>query len=143
MGYTHYMRYDEITNGQWEIIDHDLDLILEVAKEKGIVIKDASGEGDFEKGIDKIMFNGDASKYLDHETFVMERKPAQSFNFCKTARKPYDAVVVACLCSMKQAMGDKIEISSDGDEGDEEWHFGVELFNEATGKSISIKEVLS
>ena len=40
------------------------------------------------------------------------------FNFCKTAQKPYDTVVVACLIVLKHYLKDLIEVSSDGDASD-------------------------
>lgn len=38
----------------------------------------------------------------------------RGFEFCKTARKPYDAVVGACLIAAKKHLGDDIIVSSDG-----------------------------
>ena len=47
------------------------------------------------------------------------------FFFCKTAQKPYDVVVVACLAVLKHRMKDLIVISSDGDSAD--WWLGVAM----------------
>lgn len=44
------------------------------------------------------------------------------FQFCKTARKPYDTAVTACLLLAKHHFGSAIEITSDG---------GPEGFNRA------------
>lgn len=53
---------------------------------------------------------------LAHETFIMrEHFGEESFAFCKTARKPYNIVVVACLAILKYYLKDAIEVSSDGD----------------------------
>ena len=53
-------------------------------------------------GVDKptantklIAFNGDAMNDLDHESFILDDKIG--FNFCKTARKPYDYAVRTIL----------------------------------------------
>jgi hypothetical protein len=46
-----------------------------------------------------------------------------AFNFCKTARKPYDMVVVACLSILKYRLGDAVDVSSDGTI--EDWSEGV------------------
>ena len=53
-------------------------------------------------GVDKpiantkiVALNGDATKDLDHESFVLDDKIG--FNFCKTARKPYDYAVRTIL----------------------------------------------
>lgn len=62
-----------------------------------------------------------------HETFILREHYSQNegFNFCKTAMKPYDAVVVACLAVLKHHLGDLIDVSSDGDTQD--WIDGVNL----------------
>ena len=53
------------------------------------------------------------------------------FSFCKTARKPYDTIVVAILCAIQDIYGDElVEISSDGDM-DTEWAESRELFERA------------
>lgn len=83
-------------------------------------------------GID---FNGTGD--LGHENFVLREHFSQcfdhprrpGFNFCKTARKPYDRVVVACLATLKHYLGDLIDVDSDGDFDD--WFDGVALAKEA------------
>lgn len=52
-----------------------------------------------------------------HETFVFSKK--SGFNFCKTQRKPYDAVVCACLLTAMDIFGSDISFSSNGDNNDE------------------------
>lgn len=68
-------------------------------------------------------------EYLAHEDFVMREHFSEAvkdgFQFCKTARKPYDVVVVACLAILKYRLGDAIQVDSDGYA--EEWTDGVEL----------------
>ena len=64
---------------------------------------------------------------LGHETFVLERKawkqadhrPSENtlFSFCKTARKPYDLMVQACLILYKHYFP-YVHIHSDGDMDD-------------------------
>lgn len=54
-----------------------------------------------------------------HETFSMREHFRQNlepgnWNFCKTARKPYDLVVTACLIVLKHRLGDAFSVSSDG-----------------------------
>ena len=77
---------------------------------------------------DGILFNGKGD--LAHEDFSLRETYKEcysddAFNFCKTARKPYDEVVVACLLILKRHLGDLIEISSDGYLDD--WYDGREL----------------
>ena len=62
---------------------------------------------------------------LDHETFLLTRKDSGNFNFCKTARKPYDLMVCAVLFLAKYHLKDKIKISSDGDM--EDWKPAIEF----------------
>ena len=45
--------------------------------------------------------------------------------FCKTAYKPYDIVVTACLVILQYRLGDAIQVSSDG--GAVDWVAGVNL----------------
>lgn len=67
------------------------------------------------------------SRELAHEDFILRETFAQAIgsDFCKTARKPYDTVVVACLCILADRLGDSFEVSSDGDSPD--WVKGLEL----------------
>ena len=60
------------------------------------------------------------------------------FAFCKTAMKPYDAVVVAMLLAIAHVYNapDKalVKISSDGDMNGDDWVAGRELFRKALSK---------
>lgn len=65
-----------------------------------------------------------------HEDFVLPEHFSDNFRpefggggFCKTARKPYDLVVVACLAVLKYRLGDAIQVSSDG--GIADWAEGI------------------
>jgi hypothetical protein len=65
-----------------------------------------------------------------HESFVLPRvftlpewrlEPNEKglhFDFCKTAYKPYDIAVTACLIIAKHHLGNDIEVRSDGEEKD-------------------------
>ncbi len=67
----------------------------------------------------EVCFNGCASdEDLAHETFSIDVTSKQ-FNFCKTARKPYDKQVAVCLYLAKKFFGDSIEVESDGNNEDE------------------------
>lgn len=92
---------------------------------------------------DLIRFNG--WKDEGHETFLVTREmpeipdwssdKSSSFDFCKTARKPYDLAVCLVLLSMKRHAPKSVKVSSDGG-WDVEWTearkaykslFGVEV----------------
>lgn len=108
MGYTHYWTQKRnFTVSEWKVVSDDLRKILEYAKhEQGITLANGMGEGGTSPvfSTKSIAFNGLGDD--GHETFYIERvirKPdyagrERGYDFCKTANKPYDAVVVACLC---------------------------------------------
>ena len=99
MGYT---RYWERTNEPitQEFLD-DVNEILNNCKKKGIMIRNGWGDGEPEISLDAVCFNGDRSKGLDHEGFLINNEPSD-FDFCKTARKPYDYAVRKVLTKAKE-----------------------------------------
>lgn len=70
-----------------------------------------------------------------HETFLLERSPRREgweredypygFDFCKTARKPYDQVVTAVLILCERFCPNWRDITSDGTPAD--WEPALEL----------------
>jgi hypothetical protein len=76
-----------------------------------------------------------------HEDFIFREHFRQNFEefgngfaFCKTAQKPYDIVVTACLAVLKHRLGDLIDVSSDGNAID--WIEGVRLARQVLGLKI-------
>lgn len=63
-----------------------------------------------------IKLNGDESKDLEHEDFVIDLTPG--FNFCKTNEKPYDIVVNAILKLLEST--NKIHDVKKDDDNEEE-----------------------
>ena len=136
MGYTHYWYQDENLDG---------DLFAKASADCEKVCAGASIQ--FEYDIDKPpVFNADEIRFNGigengHETFSINRdfkssypqtnSKRQFFSFCKTAFKPYDQLVTACLVVLKHHFGDAISISSDGERQD--WQKGVDLCQEALG----------
>ncbi len=87
---------------------------LQISKgnlDSGIAGWDGWGEPTF---IDtEVCFNGRAEEEdLAHETFSIDIT-SKNYNFCKTARKPYDKQVEACLYLAKYFFGESIRVSSD------------------------------
>ena len=138
MGYTHY--YDglacnaEMAQAVADIVDH--------AKAHGIGIRGGGGYGEPVIVDCLICLNGDADKGYDHETFYVPAQPDPSdFQFCKTARKPYDAVVVATLIwAILNDAENAYKIGSDGtwedwshDRGGYGSITGAELYEEVFG----------
>ena len=81
-----------------------------------------------------VSFNGDASVNHDHETcyIALDDPNDFKFNFCKTARKPYDVAVCLTLLCFKEVFGDDFKFSSDGDidAGEEGWKMAKEIVAE-------------
>jgi hypothetical protein len=75
----------------------------------------------------EIVFNGDND--LSHESFFITPYPID-FEFCKTARKPYDLMVCAVLISCKKHLVN-FSYSSDGEE--EEWEPAQKFYKEVCG----------
>ena len=116
MGYTHYWRQSRsFTAQEWARITAEANRILSAAA-NAVQLCGPMGNGVPEVTKGCIALNGDETKGEDHESFVLNRE-AEEFAFCKTARKPYDPVVVSILCAARDIAPDAIKVSSDG--GDE------------------------
>ena len=128
MGYTHYWELPEIDKETWAKIQ---------AASKEVVAEVPNLQYEFNNpdpplvDSDHIRFNGQGS--AGHETFFLERDGLRGFNFCKTARKPYDEAVTAVLCIVGHhltragTLKDPYYISSDG------------YFSEWTGREIATR----
>lgn len=144
MGYTHYYRRkidgSNLPEAYARFREGAEKIILE-CQATGITIADGFGEraGYWENTESRVAFNGLGENA--HETFSWDAVcPSQPvyrlndpmyFDFCKTAEKPYDAAVTACLLWLKECYGDAVEISSDGYW--EEWRAGRDIFREVFG----------
>lgn len=92
MGYTHYFK--GLTAGK--AFSEAVEGFARAAEAHGVTIRGGDGYDEPVFRPDLVWINGDGEEGLDHETFWVPAEP-DWFNFCKTARKPYDAVVVASL----------------------------------------------
>ena len=145
MGYTHYWERDVSKNSaeHYGKLALDAKKIVEYAISKDIAIADWGGEvlnGD-EWNEGRFAFNG--YRIESHESFIWQAQPKEpsyksnyidegwSFDFCKTAWKPYDCVVTAILCRAKHYYGDSVRIRSDGEWSD--WQAGRDLYEEVFG----------
>ena len=141
MGYTHNWTVTrDFTDKEWSEITTRFNHLLAnlppyfeetnhgFYKDIPLVLGDAFGEGDPVVNGQEIVFNGTANikKYneylkredtMSHETFWLS-KTRQKWNFCKTARKPYDLVVCVTLLIACHVAPDAIATQSDGDEDD-------------------------
>jgi len=155
MGYTHYWTPKEFNQKQWN------KFLNTVVKLKDNLPKHTDTAGGYtedqplliggnepnEKAIfdDKmIWFNGQTPKKLrdegwdlGHETFLIENINVggkNEWNFCKTARKPYDLLVCSCLITAGKIL--KFDISTDGTLKD--WKPAFDYYS----KVIGIKRVV-
>lgn len=113
MGYTHYWICD-MTEDVWGDARRDVSKLLRLTNgaRAGHVVPlgNAFGEGDSPAYEDEsISFNGKRAD--SHETVMFARSLDTS---CKTARKPYDVIVVACMAVMKDVCGVRFIVHSDG-----------------------------
>ena len=111
-----------------------------------IILAGGDGTGRPKFTEDLILFNGDATTGMDHETFAIEREQKNArigekclvFSFCKTNRKPFDLMVKISLLRLKHHFPE-CEISCDG--GKEDWTESKALYKKAFGgKTIKINE---
>ena len=124
MGYTHYWTIkQEITPAQFKEWTEGVKVIVETAIEAGIPL--GNGLGFDAPNIDETLVALNGVGAGGHETFGI-RLGDEGFDFCKTAEKPYDAVVTASLIHAKKIFGDAIEIKSDGNWDD--WDSGKVLY---------------
>lgn len=122
MGYTHYWEAEKGFNK--EALRAAIKDMGDIVKDNKDILAGWDGSGDPEVSEEVVRFNGIGSH--SHETFSVEESWDGDFNFCKTARKPYDKVVVACLVVLKHHLDGGVRISSDG-EGAEDLAEGLRL----------------
>jgi hypothetical protein len=108
MGYTHYWD-DSKEPASQETIDQFYSIFDVMVKMRPNTI-----EID-ERNYARLWFNGIDD--LAHETMCIDFTGKGTWQFCKTARKPYDELVVACLI-LAEELGIIQGWSSDGDEYD-------------------------
>lgn len=139
MGYTHYWSTKVKRGNAAEIEAKYLKAVSECQKVVKAFYKEYGGLSGYSAHTKLgqyggLMFNGKGDE--GHEDFALREHFSQNegFNFCKTAQKPYDLVVVACLAILKHRLGDSIEVSSDGDASD--WLDGIEYARKVTKLKI-------
>ena len=149
MGYTHYFYMEpELDAVKFGAFASDCGRIVKAAQGAGMELMSWDGEGGVpEITDDKVSFNGFGDE--SHESFVVKRVSSKStpysssddkgrvFHFCKTAMKPYDEAVTACLVSLKHHFGDAVAVHSDGD--NEDWELGRKLCQEVCGYGKDFK----
>ena len=107
MGYTNYWTNKRaFTDDEWKRVKDEYEWLKEMGQ--GLIVDQTPYNRD------EIVFNGNSIGDLDHETFYINKKNDQeSFNFCKTARKPYDLAVWHLLYFINNETGAMKKISRD------------------------------
>ena len=136
MGYTHYWNFTknpkDIKNGDKKFAKAVEMITAGISKYlKDIKLAGGNGSGDPVFTDTKVVFNGSADKDEDYETcyFALDNPDSFEFDFCKTARMPYDPVVCFALLCFKDAFGDDFDYSSDGYITDDGWKKANEVFD--------------
>jgi H+/citrate symporter len=128
-GYTHYYTWKQPPDDtSLKACVADMNRLIEVRKSI-LVSPDLpeSTPGSLKLSATNVDFNGVGDKA--HEPFVFPYAVSDhdSFNFCKTAWKPYDEVVTACLIVARDHFSPSVlEIDSDGSWAD--WSRGAKLY---------------
>ena len=122
-GYTHYWTWKQAPDA--EAVKQCLaEMALLIEARTNIIAGTYDGESPLVLDATRIDFNGIGEEA--HEPFVFPGPP--QFNFCKTAYKPYDEVVTACLIVARDHFPAKVlEIGSDGRW--EDWEQGAKLYS--------------
>ena len=122
MGYTQYFTVQEHSDKDWKKFQ---DASRKIVSNFDGKICSGDGKGTPIIDMESVWLNGDASKDEEYETLLINR--TTGWSFCKTARKPYDAVVVAILMA-----GERIGIltwDSDGDNEEGAFDCGKKLLD--------------
>jgi hypothetical protein len=127
MGYTHYFPQQRpFTDSEWQGVLDDSEKAIAFCLQDGIELaEEYNSTQPALLSFDEIRFNGVDEE--GHETFSIERDMNHGFNFCKTARKPYDLAVCLVLLVCNHHAPGTLDIGSDG-EWDKEWRKPREIF---------------
>ena len=126
MGYTNYWyQHEDFTNDEWhkiQVFFHGLKMVYG----GGSYLKADHIINDQTRSDSHIQFNG--AKGQDYETFELKKSCIYddhnvAFNFCKTNRNPYDAMVWALLSYARYVKGDRSQFVVSNDDGE---HYGKE-----------------
>ena len=139
MGYTNnWHQKDDFTDTEFNKLAKHTKKMIKFFEEE-LEIKFSQKEIDI--NLNFISFNGDNENDLDHETFIFEQIKREkydyetqddyddlgAFNFCKTNRKPYDALVWNILRKAYQIAPEKIHIRNDDGIHFVEYKFNVRI----------------
>lgn len=116
MGYTHYWEHPAIDPETWAILMADARRVITATD---VRLGDGYGRNVPEVTSEALILNGWEADDEDYETFHLT-PGGTGFDFCKTARRPYDAVVGAILLRAEKTVTG-FSLRSDGDISGEDW----------------------
>lgn len=146
MGYTHYWGFKAPIKGQTAKVERayqkaikECTKLCQAYQAEATGSDRLSGYSAYTSKYGGLKVNGKQDNA--HEDFTMREHFKQNQGgFCKTARKPYDAVVVACLVILKHYLKDNFDVASDGYAAD--WVDGHALVARYLGKPYAIPETI-
>jgi len=134
-GYTHYYTWKQPPDDtSLKACVADMNRLIE-ARKSILVSPDVpeSTPGSLKLSATNVDFNGIGVNAHEPFVFPYTLSSHDSFNFCKTAWKPYDEVVTACLIVARDHFSPSVlEISSDGEWPD--WSRGAMLYTSVFGR---------
>jgi len=147
MGYTHYWEFKVHDRGHQSKVEAQYQKAVSDCKKIVARYQRRWEKGDWNRlsGVTAhapqymgVQLNGTGD--LAHETFWLRDhyRTNDPFNFCKTAQKPYDEVVTACLIVLKHRLPNHVDVSSDGEEMD--WLPGLLLATQSTRLKCEIPQ---
>lgn len=138
MGFTHYFKQNKpVSDQQWQAFKQDAQVVIDHAQKNLKIVLMSNDSNGVLLNDERVNLNGDERYDLDHETFYLE-KDYRDFNFCKTARKPYDLVVCSLLLLAHEHMPNHHDIDSDG--SFDEWQDAMELNAKLFGRAYKLPE---
>lgn len=114
MGYTHYfIQKKSIAPDMWKKICRDTEKIIHYQIKLNIYLQ-SNDSSDVMVNEEKGFINFNGVLHNKHETFSIKKDLDKDFNFCKTARLPYDLAVTAVLMIIDYHAPECFQISSSG-----------------------------
>lgn len=140
MGYTHYYYTSKTlgTQKEWNEFTND---VTKIINSTDIPLANGMADKDSLPIItnDTVSFNGcedDSHETLYIENNIKARTKEMEYNFCKTARKPYDLIVMAVLIALKHHFP-RCTVSSDGKNNSIEWQAGRQFTEDILGYGLN------
>lgn len=131
MGYTHYWKFKQNPK---DIKDGDkkfkkaVELFKKCISIHPFPLAGQNGTGEPIIKNSELCFNGVGRDSYETCYFALDNAD-YGFDFCKTAKKPYDGAVCLAIFCFKKAFGEDFSYSSDGNSKDEGWKLANKVFS--------------